>query len=490
MSRNARNSRPIAETTPVEEVDQVNPGTGNGEGSSNTLNGASQRLQGENNINNSGNDEDAIIDAQILAAQAAERSLRANVETLQRQQETVDAINRRILQLEQEKQALRENLRFTTSRGASVRQLTPLSNVIPSREDPGMDMDPLPPSAMNIAGYESPPDAIRPEPPFHILKNHLDREKLLKVRAPDVYRGKSLKEWRTFISSWEAVFRTQPWTYNRHSDRVNSAASSLRDEPHEAWEAAMKQTPPACEMVWERFKDYLADMLQAPQNRRQDAFEDLRSLRQEERETVAELYTRMISLEADVDPRPEKDRIRTLDAALSDYKTRNMLTAILSGGEAATVQEWFEKAQKAEHTAHPKSRRAKTGESSKGNSAPADSNINSGTQDRRKRKEKYRKDRGNHTGGNPGPSRRPSKPGTNPNPNSNSNLTCWTCQQKGHFSGSTLCPKYNEWAKENPDKAKTFEESRRLQKQVNAIQSEERSRSIPSKETGNGKAKS
>jgi hypothetical protein len=52
----------------------------------------------------------------------------------------------------------------------------------------------------------------------------------------------------------------------------------------------------------------------------------------------------MISLEVDQDPRPEKDRIRTLDAALSDYKTRQMLVSILSGGEAATVSEWLEKA--------------------------------------------------------------------------------------------------------------------------------------------------
>jgi len=51
-----------------------------------------------------------------------------------------------------------------------------------------------------------------------------------------------------------------------------------------------------------------------------------------------------------------------------------MLVFILSGGEAASVSEWLEKAQKAEYITHPKLRRAKTGESNKGNSAPKDPN--------------------------------------------------------------------------------------------------------------------
>ncbi len=485
MPRTLRNSQPVAEPTPIEEVDQIDPSGGNGEDSSNTFNGASQALPRNNRDDNInlGSGEDALIDAQIAAAQAAEQTLRAEVEALQRKRDLVDTINRRILQLEQHKGVLRDTLRFTTSRSSSVRESTPSSTIIPSREIPGMELEPTPiPDAM---GFESDLDTIRPEPQYNVLKTYLDREKLLKVRAPDVYRGKSLKEWRTFMSSWEAVFRTQPWTYNRHSARVNSAASALRDDPHDAWEAAMKQNPPACEIHWERFKAYLADMLQAPQTRQQDAFEELRDLQQKDGETVAELYTRMVSLEVDQDTRPEKDRVRTLDAALSDHKTRSMLVSILSGGEAASVSEWLEKAQKAEHTAHPKSRRAKTGGSSKGHMASKDSDlVDTRSQGRRKKKEKYRKNRGNDTGGNSGPFR------PHPGPSSASIGTCWTCNQKGHFSGSPKCPKYDEWARQNPDKAKTIEESRRLQRQVNAIIDEERSRGATSKELGKGKAKS
>jgi hypothetical protein len=104
------------------------------------------------------------------------------------------------------------------------------------------------------------------------------------------------------------------------------------------------------------------------------------------------LYIWIISLKVNQDLYSERDRIRTLDTALSDYKTRQILISILSGGKAVSVSKWLEKAQKAEHTTYPKSRRVKTEESSKGNSAPKDSNLaNSDSQGRRKRKDKFRK---------------------------------------------------------------------------------------------------
>jgi hypothetical protein len=52
-----------------------------------------------------------------------------------------------------------------------------------------------------------------------------------------------------------------------------------------------------------------------------------------------------------------------------------MLVSILLGGKAVSVSEWLEKAQKAEYTTYPKLRRIKAGESSKGNSAPKDSDL-------------------------------------------------------------------------------------------------------------------
>jgi hypothetical protein len=83
-------------------------------------------------------------------------------------------------------------LRFTISRGNSVYMSTPSSIVLPSREGPGMDLDSTP--SLNTIGFESDLDTIRLELLYNVLKMSLDREKLLKVRIPDLYYSKSLKE--------------------------------------------------------------------------------------------------------------------------------------------------------------------------------------------------------------------------------------------------------------------------------------------------------
>jgi hypothetical protein len=54
----------------------------------------------------------------------------------------------------------------------------------------GLEPTPFP----DIISFESNLDTIRQEPLYNILKMYLDRENLLKVRMPDLYRGKSLKE--------------------------------------------------------------------------------------------------------------------------------------------------------------------------------------------------------------------------------------------------------------------------------------------------------
>jgi hypothetical protein len=57
---------------------------GNGEGLSNTFNGAFQEppRASNNNINNSGNNQDTEINTQVTAAQAAEQRLYTEVEVL------------------------------------------------------------------------------------------------------------------------------------------------------------------------------------------------------------------------------------------------------------------------------------------------------------------------------------------------------------------------------------------------------------------------
>src|ERR1022692_1172895 len=108
--RPARSAAPAPTSAQAEEVDQIN--TGNGEGSSNeTINNrASQApVNSRDDVDNDlVTDDDLEINAQIESARAAESSLAAEVERLEQHRRTVDAINRRILELEQHKRVLRD----------------------------------------------------------------------------------------------------------------------------------------------------------------------------------------------------------------------------------------------------------------------------------------------------------------------------------------------------------------------------------------------
>ena len=466
------NRRPKSTAPAPDQTGGVNQTVdGNGEGSSNpTLNNRESQAPVNNRNDNDDNpiddDDELALDAQIAAARDAEALLIADVNRLREKRREVDAINRRILDLQQEKNILREDLRLATSVDNSFADLAPASPRPLGSEDAGLEQESsFVPGPMDVDDFD---DTIAPEPRRDELKMELDREKSYKVRAPDVYRGKNLDEWRTFTSSWEQVFRTQPWTYNRHSARVNTAASTLRDNAHDTWEAARRQSPPLCRIHWESFKAFLANMIAAPQTRQQEAFQGLRELQQLSGESVSELYTRMTSLEADQEPRPERDRVRTLNAALADREVKKQLASMLHGKEAKSVRHWIEQAQQAENLIHPRMKKGKTGDSSKGSSASKDPGTgSSNSQERRKKKEKSRLHRDNASGGNSGPSR------SLPRSNSSADTVCYTCNQKGHYANSKRCSKYDEWAKQNPEKAKAQEDSRSLQRQVNQIVQEE-----------------
>ena len=130
-------------------------------------------------------------------------------------------------------------------------------------------------------------------------------------------------------------------------------------------------------------------------------------------------------------------------------------------------------------------KKGKTGDSSKGSFILKDPGTgSSNSQECRKKKEKSRLYRDNMSGSNSGPSR------SLPRSNSSINAVYYTCNQKGYYTNSKRCSKYDEWAKQNPEKAKAQEDSRSLQRQVNQIVQEERSRSNPVKDSGKGKAKS
>ncbi len=108
----------------------------------------------------------------------------------------------------------------------------------------------------------------------------------------------------------------------------------------------------------------------------------------------------MISAEADRGFIPERDRVSTLDAALTNQKLKELMVSILSGRQASSVAQWMETAQRAEHLVHGnRSRYSQAPMGSQGNGGSNSySNLNANSllydtsKERHKKKEKFQRD--------------------------------------------------------------------------------------------------
>ena len=90
---------------------------------------------------------------------------------------------------------------------------------------------------------------------------------------------------------------------------------------------------------------------------------------------IIKLYIRIISLEINQNLYPKRNRIRTLNTILSNYKTYQILIFIFLGNKIISISEQLKKAQKVKYITYFKLRKVKTGESSKGNSASKNSKL-------------------------------------------------------------------------------------------------------------------
>ena len=288
-------------------------------------------------------------------------------------------------------------------------------------------------------------------------------EKGIQTNSPNEYYGKNIDEHRVFFDIWETVFELKPYTYHQRSRRVLAAAVLLRGEPQKLWRAEKATYASTSDLRWEKFKTFLRDLIVTPSLHVQESFEGMRTLEQYPDETVNGLLTRFYALEAELGPATEINRIRTLDAAVhSDIQDR------MAYQEApATLLEWIAKATRAEHLL---SRAKKSGRnqnkdkdtSTPGGSKDKNSGANQGSKPegsrtrggssnsgfRRKKKEDWRR----HKAGNSNNSGR-GESSPKPARSVPGGPVCWTCDKPGHFSGDPKCEKYDEWKKQQKDKA-------------------------------------
>ncbi|KAF4609396.1 hypothetical protein G7Y89_g15872 [Cudoniella acicularis] len=192
-----------------------------------------------------------LPDPELQTLQQEERELEARVraqaeraEHLRLRQIKRDAVKAKISDLKrqlEESEAQEKDLASTeASRHSSVARSNDATGNTPNNHPrQSIEQDIVMTGALN-----DDVDYILPPLPMKTLKLHMDQEKMIDYRSPDTYQGKTVKEWKNFCDGMEGLFRTRPWTYNRHSSRCNAAGSRLRGEPHDIWQTELRRFSP------------------------------------------------------------------------------------------------------------------------------------------------------------------------------------------------------------------------------------------------------
>jgi hypothetical protein len=339
------------------------------------------------------------------------------------------------------------------------------------------------------------PDLVSPEPPN--IDKLVSHEKAMQAVLPAHYKGTSQQELEEWISAWNRVFRVKQWTYNRWSVRVNVASTLLKGLPQNRWEANVKSGYKQCPYSnWDAFKEFLNSLIIAKTARNTQAIDNYRKLSWEwKKESIQELYTRMLSIEADMGDQPtEKHRVDTLYSACKNNPSFSMsLFTINADVLPSTLDEFIDQCTRAEQASNRfrASRAAQNAEraSERESKTPQDSGSGNQRPDRGQKKRK----RDSHADSERKTGARPAPPRTNPGALSRdlAQVTCYGCGKKGHLANDpTKCEKHKDYPGGISDleKAKRrLASAEKAYKRVNAaVQSD---KGGASQETGNSAGK-
>jgi hypothetical protein len=162
-------------------------------------------------------------------------------------------------------------------------------------------------------------------------RGHASRPRL---REPDTFKGKTLKEARDFIRSLELVFALAPDAYSIERERILYGVMFLAGEPRETWH----QNHSVSELdgyLWDDFKSFVLDAVEDPVNRSLSTTVAYEMARQGEGQTAQAFATELATLEEQMDPYTPAQRTRHLLAKLK----RELRTAIITYHEVPKRRE-------------------------------------------------------------------------------------------------------------------------------------------------------
>lgn len=250
-----------------------------------------------------------------------------------------------------------------------------------------------------------------------------------RLREPNTFKGKTLKEARDFVRSLELVFALAPDVYQYDRERVLYGVMFLAGEPSETWHHN-HSVDALGDYQWCDFKRFVFDAVEDPANRTLSTIVAYESARQGENQTVQAFATELATLEEQMDPYTPAQRTRHLLAKLKPA----LRTSIITHHDVP---------QRREDLISLATRLESAEKRSSGAPAPHKRSADD-SHDRRSKKR-----RGNPSDDRSEQKQQQRKDGAGA---AKADVVCYGCGKPGHYK--TSCPNKHEWDKKE-DRAST-----------------------------------
>lgn len=247
-----------------------------------------------------------------------------------------------------------------------------------------------------------------------------NRSGRLKLREPEPFKGKTLKEARDFVRTLELVFALAGDAYATDRERTLYGVMFLAGEPRENWHHMYSVTE-LDDYSWSDFKRLIYDSVEDPTNRSLSVTVAYENARQGENQSTHAFATELATLEEQMTSYTPEQRTRHLLAKLR-YPLR---TAIIIHYEVPSRrQDLVSLATRRESAGKKDAAQPKR---------PADDSQAMSRNFKKARKEARRSDRpatAPSAGHNQAKSR-----------DYNRKVTCWNCNEEGHYQTQCTKPK-------------------------------------------------
>jgi hypothetical protein len=258
-----------------------------------------------------------------------------------------------------------------------------------------------------------------------------------RTREPPLYKGLSLKEYEHFIQICEKTFRVDPFSYATEDSRVAYASQYLDGVPETEWNRF--EHDEGLDHTWKEFKDFLLKTLKDPVNRKKDASQRLTDARQRDTQSVRDFAHYLDVLQDQLYTRaenPDARRIELLRTRVKDEIRRE------SDRHANVPEKYYEYvnhlANMEENVNKATGRKINKNTGSDNNTSSQNQRGTGNRGSRRGGRGRGGRGRGFRRGG--GTQNSSTEPKTGDEEEWRKSVTCYRCQQKGHYANECTAP--------------------------------------------------